>query len=473
MPDPITISATDASRVAMAAQKTYAKNRPKIGWNTHPLLALTEETKESQVVSGTDGEIIDGVTTQPSLTSQFWRGDDTINTPQDINGDLATAHQYFRMVTPIKLKHDEWLQKGYDIVPHLPGTVEERLKKLGKANVMKLHDDLVKHEMGKVNQVHDDNLENALWKQGASVKEPVGINAQNPILVKGPIYGQNRDLIPEMRSLVVGSTIGGSGTLIADLESSFRALQERSANCGMVGEWIPLAGGGWLSGYRSETKRQGLTFNTEASGVKKIDGLVLDSALSIGGLKPIYCSTLDRMDTIALSERGNLVSAAAAAFGGTGGTGAAGSVVVNGAGTVTNVVVTNFGSAYTDGGAITITGGGGTGATATFAVYSTSAGANRVQVAADDYRLGQVATVTITAPGSGFTVPTSPLFTNRCYFKFKPGLKYKVAQGGQGPIDRRITVPADPARNRYTEFQMETVAYFYSRTLALDLVSYF
>jgi hypothetical protein len=146
---------------------------------------------------------------------------------------------------------------------------------------------------------------------------------------------------------------------------------------------------------------------------------------------------------------------------------------VSAAGVVTNIIVTNVGSGYTDGGAVTIAGGGGSGATATFAVYSTLTGSNRVTVAADDYRIGQVASVTITAAGSGFTIPTSPLFTNRCFFVFKPALKYKCVMGGNGPIDRRITVPADPARQRTSEFQMESAGYFYHRALHLNALSFF
>jgi hypothetical protein len=470
------VSSDIVSRVAMAAQKTYIKNnRAKIGFNTTPLLELCEEVKESHAVSGQDGEIIDGVTTMPELNSQFWRGDDTIINAQDINGDIAFATQYFRDVLPVKLQHDEWLQKGYDIVPHMDGSIESRVKKIGKAGLEKLHDDLVQHEMGKVNARFNDNLEIALWRQGASSKEPVGVNAWMNLVPTGLVYGQDRAVVPEMRHYVVGSQVGVSGTLLTDLATMFRVLGERSANCGMSGEWVPIAGSDWLTAYRQECERSGIQRNTEMAGVKKMDGVVLDSALMVGTLKPRYAFTLDRLDTIAVSERGVYLSNVTATFSGGGATRQATALVlVNGAGQIADIIIVDGGAGYTSAPTLTLGNvGGGTGATFACLWFGTGGAATGKQiVATDDFRVGRLADVTISAVGSGYTAGDAPTFSKRCYFIFKPGLKYKIAKGGNGPIERRVTVPADPARSRSSEFQIETVAYFYHRALQLNALSY-
>ncbi|MFM2091919.1 MAG: hypothetical protein RLZZ127_2408, partial [Planctomycetota bacterium] len=115
---------------------------------------------------------------------------------------------------------------------------------------------------------------------------------------------------------------------------------------------------------------------------------------------------------------------------------------------------------------------GGTGATLSCTFYKASAGTGAVVVTADDYRIGKLADVTVSAPGSGYTAGAVIPFAKRGYWIFKPGMKYRIGKGGNGPIERRITVPADPARNRYTEVQMETVGYWYNRTPHLCCVHY-
>jgi hypothetical protein len=475
MPEPIQISSDVLSRVSMAAQKTFVKNtRPKIGFPTNPLLELAEEIKEGHEISGTDGEIIDGVTTMPELSSQFWRGDDTIIDPQDINGDIAFATQYWRHVMPIRFRHDEWLQKGWDIVPHMPGSIEERAKKIGKASLQKLHDDLLQHEMGKANARFNDNQEIALWRQGSTSKDPVGINAQLPIVATGMLYGQDRALIPEMRHLVQASTGGSGGTMTNDLRRIMRILNERAANCGMTGEWVCLAGSDYLEAYVSTTKADGFQWNADVSGVKKVDSVILDKNLTIGGVQPRYAPTLERLDTLATSERGNAISAVTVTFSGGGATRqATGLVLVNAAGQIADIIITDPGAGYTSQPTATLGNvGGGSGAVLSCTFFRASAATGAVVVAADDFRIGRLADVAITTAGSGYTAGAVIPFAKRAYWIFKPGMKYRIGRGGNGPIERRITVPADPARSRSTEVQMETVGYWYNRTPHLCCLHY-
>lgn len=467
--DPILISSDVASRVFVAAEKTYIKNTmPKIGFPSMPLLELAESVKEGHSVSGTDGAINDGITTLPDLNSQFWSGDDTIIDPQDINGDIRFETTYARHVIPWQLRHDEWLRKGFDIVPHMDGDLQTKAKAVGKPALQKLHDNLLQYDMEKLNSAFNNNHNLALWKQGASAKEFVGINAILPLAPVGTLYAQDRGLIPQMRHFVRGST---QATMLDDLQGLFREMTERAANSGMTGEWTVICGGIYQDVYAKACKAAGFQFNADVSGIKKIDGVIKDSALSIGGLKPIYDPTLAKLDSVASSEAGLAISAAVVTFSGGGATRqATGLAMVNASGAVTAIIIVDPGRGYTSAPTMAVAGGAGLNTQSN--IYSTTSGTGRIVVAADDFRVGQLASVTVNAGGTGFAAGVAAAFDRRAYFIFKPGLKYKPAKGGNGLIERRITVPADAARTRKTEVQMETVAYWYHRAPNLCAVHY-
>lgn len=467
--EPYLVASDILSRVFISAQKKYVKNKlAKANWASLPLLGLLESIKENEGISGDDGAINDGMQLVPELTMQFIRGEDTIMNPQIVNDSIRFESIYTHTVMPIKFIHDEWRQRGWEIVPHQPGDFMSRVKQMGEERLQRLSNDLMRYTMDGVNQAFSEKLEQAYFKQGASYKEPVGVNGQFPIVPIGSLYGHNRANTPIMRHLTVGGTIGASGTLVPNIRTMYRQLNENIVNSGIDGEWVCLAGGGFMDGYHSEVERLGISRNADIGGVKKADVIILDEALRIGSIKPTWWPLLDKADTLFSGERGITASPNAVTFSGGGSPTrqATGFAMVSAGGAVTAIVVTDPGEGYTS--APTVSVAIGTGATFQASVFSASSGTGLTQVAADDYRIGRLSGVAVTAGGSGYTAGSVISFTNRAFWFFKPAMRYKIGNG----VDRRIVVPADPARTRSSELQMETLSYFYNRLPNAFAVAY-
>jgi hypothetical protein len=252
----------------------------------------------------------------------------------------------------------------------------------------------------------------------------------------------------------------------------FRQLQENTVNSGESGEWICLAGSGFMDGYHAEIERLGLSRNADISGIKKADVVVLDEALRIGNLKPIWWPLLDKADTLFSSERGITAATNAVTFSGGGATRqATGFAIATAGGALSAIVITDPGAGYTSAPTVTVTGITLGTLTLTPRVYlAATASSTVVNVAADDSRIGTLVDVVFggTNNSSGLTAGSVINFTNRAFFLWKPSLRYKIGNG----VDRRIVVPADPARSRSTELQMETLSYFYNRLPSANAVAY-
>lgn len=468
MPDPVVIDSDIASAVLMSAQKKYVKTKLKIGWKPRALLALAESNKEGHNPSGKDGEIIESAQLVPELISQYWRGLDTIMDAQTPHGSIQFAQQYCRHVLPIKMGHDEWLQRGYVFRAHVAGgDWATRVKAAGEKSLQKLSDDLIKYTLDGVNKAFDDLHDLGLHKQGASYKEPVGLNAMLPIAPIGNVYGHDRGVTPEVQHLVLGSAIGASGTLVSDLEGMFRELGVRNANNGLGSEMICIAGGDWIQGYKDEARKDGRV-DLDAGGTVKLDAVILDRAIRVGGMDVIHDVTLDEMNVKAVSEMGLAISPNAVTFSGGGATRqATGYAVVSSGGVITNIVVTDPGAGYTSQPTCAVATVAGETLTCSF--YGTGGAlTGKVVVADDDMRAGKLAGVVVTGGGTGGTAGDAPLFSKRAYFIPRKALAYKIAAG----IERQVTHPADSRSVRSSESQLETVFYWYNRYLRGCALSY-
>lgn len=460
MPDPYVIESDAISAIAMSTSKKYRKATLKVDWLPRPLLAIAESIKGQQGISGQDGEIIETVQSVPGLIGQTWRGTDAIMAAQQVRGNLQFSTGYVRHVMPIKFDHDEWLQRGIKIVPHTGGDVAGKIKKMGEAQCDRISSMLWDHTLKGVNKAFDDAQDMLLHSQGSTSKDPLGLNGMLPIATTGSVYGHNRALVSQVQHLVRASAVGGSGTLIDDLEFDLRELNKRNANSNVGSDYIWLAGGEWLSAYKAEHRRVG-KIDLNPAGQTKLDGVILDDALRIGTEPVIYDNTLDDMDVFKSSERGIAISPNLVTFSGGGSPTrqASGYAVTNGSGGLVAIIVTDPGAGYTS--APTCAVATGTGATITTQIYSTNSGASFVTVAADDVRIGRVATVTVSVAGTGFTVGDQPKFARRAYRIPRKALTYLIGSG----TEREVTHPADARGVRSSELQLETIFYWYNRFL--------
>ena len=460
MPDPVVVESDIVSAVAMSAQKTYKQAQLKIGWKPRPLLAIAEANKQSHGPSGQDGEIIESAQLIPELLSQFWRGNDAIMAAQTVRDTVQFAAGYFRHVIPITFNHDEWLQRGYLIKAHSNSSksFEERVKQVGEARLQKIKNDLVAYKMEGVNKAFDDLQDLAFHRQGATTKDPIGLNAMLPLATTGNIYGLDRQNTIPMQHLVRRSTIGVSGTMVADIETDLRELGLRNGSSGLNSEFVWLAGGQWIDALKSENKKVG-KWDLNPDGQLKLDTFVLDKAMKIGGEDVIYDPTLTEMDSNSSAERGLSISTAVVTFSGGGSPTRlpTGYAVVSAGGVILQIIVTDRGAGLTAAPSVAVS--VGSGATFQARIYSTSSGAAFNTVESDDARIGKLSDVAVTAGGTGFPVGDSPLFDKRAFRIPRKALTYKVVPG----LERDITVPAESRSGRNTEFQMETAAYWYNR----------
>lgn len=463
MPDPILIGSDMISRIAVNNQKRYVKTKhAKVGRVAHVLKKWLEEHDDPVVPSGEDGAISDAVQLTPSMASQWWSNLDTLNGPQDVNNVQRFETTYTRVVTPIRIIHDEWLKRGINIQAHANGSLESRIAATAEETLNKI-DDQVGRAIDTQREAHEVNLAIALYKQGASTKEPLGMNAQLTINPATAIYGVDRAAVPAFQHYVKGSTIGTSGTMLRDMEVMFRLLSVRTARSGLSGMWYPFCGGDYMQAYLDECRRN-TQFQGQITGGDSVYNMVLnDEKARPNNVQLRHDPVLDLMDELAPSEKGVAQSTATVTFSGGGATRqATGFVQVDASGVVTAIVITEPGAGYTSAPTVTLGAvGGGTGATFQAKIFSTSSGASFTTVAADDYRIGTLSTVSVTAGGTGYPIGSQPNFAKRCFWLFEPAVKYRSIKG----LNRAITIPADPARNRLTELQLETGQYFYNRFL--------
>jgi hypothetical protein len=477
--DPTLIQSDILSRVATSAQKKYIKDKlPKVDRKTRPYMDSCESIDDPYVPTGEDGAISDAVSTTPDLGGQWWSMLDSIQSPVDINNKIRFEVGYARFVTPVRIIHDEWLRKGYVIQPHSSTPIETRMRLLGEEALLKLRD-ILSDFLESHNESHERSIDLALHRQGTSAKEPIGLNGHLPIAVNAGIgggtggnwLGLNRTNETAIQHYVGFGTVGGSGTFIASLRNLLREMKQRVARSGLSGEWEIWAGSGWLNAYHDEIVRLGIQRNTDASGVKKVDYIISDDALNVGGLRPQWNPTQDTMDTVASSERGIAASAAVVTFsGGTPTRAASAYAITNATGGLAALVITDRGAGYASAPTVAVTGLTLGTLTLTPRIYSTGSGGTLVTVNSDDSRLGQVADVVLggTNNSSGLTVGDVVNFTNRAYFIFKPAKKYRTVKG----IKRALSIPADPRAQRLSELQLETAMTHYIRAPRLCAVHY-
>lgn len=460
MPDTYIVESDAVSAIAMSTSKTYKKSTLKVDWKPRPLLQLAEAMKGQEGINGVDGEIIETVQTVPNLTSQTWRGTDSIISAQKPRGNIQFATGYVRHVLPISFDHDEWLQRGIKIIPHTGGDVQGKIKKMGKGNCDRIADMLWDYTLKGVHKAFDDNQDRLLHSQGTTAKDPLGLNGMLPIAITGSVYGHNRAFTSQVQHLVRGSSTGTNGTILSDIESDRRELDIRNANSNIGSEFIWIAGGEWIQGYKDQHRTLG-KFDLNPAGQVKLDGVILDSAVRIGTEDVIYDPTLDEMDILYSSEKGIAISPSAVTFSGGGSPTrqATGYAVVSSGGAITAIIVTDPGAGYTSAPTVSVA----TGSSATFTprIYSTSSGASFVTVAADDVRIGRLADVTVTAGGTGYGVGDAPKFARRAYRIPRKAFTYKIGSG----TEREVTHPADARAVRSSELQIETIFYWYNRFL--------
>ena len=316
----------------------------------------------------------------------------------------------------------------------------------------------------------EENVDLEMHRQGATSKDLAGLNAILPLSLTGNFGGLSRRDIPDIQHVVFagpgttsapnGGNIGATGavtgsTLLSRLNQFLRKLKMNAATSGLPGGRFRMFGGSRaLDNLAAAYRAAGLQWQAAAASQRRINLLITDEKLAIGDMDITLDPTLDIMDTVAASEQGVGVSQLTVTFSGGGATRqASGVAMVSAAGAVTNIVITDFGEGYTSAPSVAIGNvGGGTGATFQANVYSASSGTGLTQVASDDVRIGRLASVTVTAAGSGY--PTTGLaidFSSRIYALYEPSWDYLVQSG----LDMLASIPADNARQRILEQQID------------------
>jgi hypothetical protein len=253
-------------------------------------------------------------------------------------------------------------------------------------------------------------------------------------------------------------TTGASGTLLDTVRRAMRQCKRYMANSGLpMGSWRFFAGEGFIDKLAAEYQRIGITWNKDASkgGQGGVDMVLMDEDLDrVGRIPLMWDPTLGLMDDLYSAEQAAGVSQLTVTFSGGGGSGAKGVAYVNAAGQVSAIVVTDPGSGYTSQPTCTLGNvGGGTLATNAVFFYDDSAGTGAVVVDADDARIGQIAYVTVTAPGSGY--PTSAAVSLKfddCAYLVHDSWDLGYPMNKEG----LITGPADDPRKRNVEVQYDS-----------------
>jgi len=251
-------------------------------------------------------------------------------------------------------------------------------------------------------------------------------------------------------------TTGSGGTLLPNLAKFVRRLRQNAATCGLPkGTWKCFGGSGFFDLYKYQANNYaGMQFNRDAAGGGNVNLILSDEDMKIArDFSMEWDPTLDTLDVTASTEVGVGLSCASVVFS----AGNAKAVAYfTAAGAVNKIVLLDAGSGYSTVPTVTITGGGASNATTQVTIYSLdSTTTGKIQVAADDSRLGKIANIAVTGAGSGYTVTaTAAPFINRLYCFYEPAWEYPV----QNNLDFFMSIPPDEARYRRTEQQVDHMA---------------
>jgi hypothetical protein len=456
--------------LAATIVERLTKGKPYIAdRQARPFAAWLESKKEK--VKLHQNKVAVQLMTRPSGSGQTWSGDVTLNTPTVIRGNTEidfTGSNYF---DNHKLLIDELANEGIHIQPNGAMGINPDKRFIGTGDEWTLLDNIAKQKGMQFLDRISYNKDIQYHRVGASPTDIVGLAGLLPLSMTGNLGGLARSANPILQHSVFAGisggtnaanispsgTTGASGTLLETIQKAIRQCKRYMARSGLpMGGWRFFGGEGFLDKLTSEYRRIGVQWNKDAAkgGQGGVDMVLLDEDIKVGRMPFIWDPTLSLMDDLYSSDQTAGVSQLTVTFSGGGGSGAKGVAYVNAAGTVTSIIVTDPGSGYTSQPTCTLGNvGGGTGATNSVSFYKASAGTGAIVVDADDTRIGQVASVTVTAPGSGYptTGAVSLKFTDCAYLIHDSWcLGYPVNKNGI------ITGAADDRRKRDVEVQYDS-----------------
>jgi hypothetical protein len=260
-------------------------------------------------------------------------------------------------------------------------------------------------------------------------------------------------------NVMPSATIGDNGTLMETIQKVCRQAKRYVVNTGLPqGRWKIFAGEGALDKIAYEYQRIGVQWNKDGAkgGQGGVDMVLLDEDIKIGRMQTHWDPTIDALDDLYPAERQNGISQLTVTVSGGGATRQGKALAyVNSSGQVSGIVVVDPGEGYTSAPTVAIgNAGGGSGATFQASIFATGSGTGRTTVDADDVRIGQLASIAVTAGGSDYatTGATTLPFTDCLFILWEPSWHL----GFRGTKDGIYSKPAEDPRKRNVEHQYDS-----------------
>ena len=469
-----------SSHAAAVAGASVAKARSnfvaKSGRSPRPLVEWMKKRKKTGAyMQGKDVMWFKNRAT--NLVGQAIDGDDTIDDAVRIRDGIKGEVTLARYVWCHRIPHEDIRKEnGITIIPNNNAGGGEITRRVGSPKDDRILYDIMTNANESYLDRMEENWNELLWRQGATAIDVVGILGFVSPQMDGLCCGINRATEPAVQHLIfagndanstlngqdslgAGGTVGSGGTALSQLTKFIRQLRIRAKTCGLPrGRFKGFGGSGWFDKYIYQANNYaGMRFNRDASGGGKVNLVLADEDVQIAKDFDLELdTTLDLLDTVASDEAGVGLSDLSVTVTGGGGTGAKFAVYVAADGTIDSVVVLNSGEGYTSAPTLTLANvGNGADGSITCTVYSASSGAGLTQVAADDVRIGKIATVTVANVGRGYTTTgTTNKFTDMLVVLYEPAWEYLVQTG----LDFKLTIPADDPRKRAIEQQCDHCA---------------
>lgn len=469
------IAASFASELQAAAiANRITKGKPiKVDSESRPFSAWLEKSCAKPVPLLHNREEVE-LMKRPDGEGQTWSGNVTLKTATEIHVHKILSYTGYNFFDNHLLVNDNLAQQGFTIAPNSQygnGTPRFSGTKSEYIQLKNLVQDKIDGFMDRISY----NKDLLIHRQGTNPTDPSGLMAILPLSMEGNIGDLSRSANPDVQHIVAAgaaggstasnirpsATIGESGTLLDTINWALRQAKRYVVKSSLQqgSGWKVFAGEAALDKLAFEYRRQNITWNKDAAkgGAGGIDMVITDDDLKIGMMPVMWNPTQDAIDDLYPSDKQNGVSQLTVAFSGGGATRQGRAVAyVDAAGTVVGVVVVDPGAGYTSAPTVTIgNAGGGTGATFTANWYGAGGAATgKVIVDADDVRIGQLAGVTVTAPGSGYatTGAVTLNYSDCLYLLWQPSwvLGYRGKKGGS------YSIPAEDPRARNVEHQYDS-----------------
>jgi len=291
---PISLPAELLQEVQYSVNDEVYNRRKPIAVDRKAMPGLSFFKKRMKSSGQAGGQVIVKLKKNGGLDMQFWERRDRLGFGES-HIDLELAFPFVNAHMGLVMPHHDLFDVGYAVTPNGPRG-KNFAKPLSEDEANRLVN-IVEEKIEDLYDTFDVKMDEIFWRDGSyDSKSLVGVDGLIPIdNTSGTIGGKSRTNPLLQHNVVTGMTYGAGNTCRAGL-TQLRRDCEINGRGYSAGIDVIMAGYGWIDRYIAAATADGWTVNTQASGTKKLDIGLPESAIVFENTAIIPVPTFDILD---------------------------------------------------------------------------------------------------------------------------------------------------------------------------------